>query len=32
MSSFPDWPEPGFYHADICRADLDMELEGVFSV
>ena len=29
---FPDWPEPAFYAADICRRELAMEVEGVFGV
>ena len=26
------WPAPAWYEADICRSDLEMEVEGVFSV
>ena len=26
---FPDWPEPSFYAADICRSELLFEMEGV---
>ncbi len=29
---FNDWPLPAFYRADICRAELDLEIEGVFRV
>jgi len=29
---FGDWPLPAFYRADICRAELELEIEGVFSV
>lgn len=28
---FPGYPAPAFYQADICRADLSMEIEGVFA-
>jgi len=29
---FHDWPLPAFYRGDICRAELDLEVEGVFRV
>ena len=29
---FHDWPQPAFYRADICRAELELEVEGVFKV
>ena len=31
-ADFPSWPLPAFYSADICRAELDLEIEAVFSV
>ena len=29
---FSDWPLPSFFLGDICRSELEMEVEGVFSV
>jgi len=29
---FADWPLPAFYRGDICRAELELEVEGVFRV
>lgn len=31
-SNAAQWPEPAWYQGDLCRSDLSMEIEGVFSV